>query len=445
MESKTIKVSVFFITVLIAVYSAYRLGSNNMTASMLRAGAVLGICGFFILKKREPDGFIYVKDIFALMWAALYLVLPITQKPVGDKFGIVMQRLGNTLKSGGSLVPYYVLILCLFLFLQKWKQSVAYRVGLYVITSLLAYQLFSWVLGIDMNFVIYYLAGFAFLCEQISRTREHFKPLYLKYLLLITGLFVLLALYYPEDSGLLLRLDNLLFVKTIWPRLALIILLSGIICLVENHRDLRDLPAGKMTEPVVTGSALICLALYITVGKVWPQFFSPLIVYAAAALVILIMDYANRHAVSSGMKFAVWLGMLLFLPAAGRTLNEKKWVFPVIFALFIVHFILGKMKWKNDGEKIIMQDFWGIAAIVLLFSARYKISDIEVIRSLVNSLVVLIGSCVLWVLLTHTTHAFDKQLRESRYAKYDYVIVPRIQRICIGLSVLITFFILLLK
>jgi hypothetical protein len=222
-----------------------------------------------------------------------------------------------------------------------------------------------------------------------------------------------------------------------------IILISGIICIVENLKNLEAVTEGELPESIIIGGALISMAIYIAAGKIWPQFFNCLIVYLAAPTIILIMQYVDKKITSANIKFSVSRAMLLCLPAAGRTLNERRWYYCVVYALFVVYYILMKMKWSDDKEKIIMQDFWGIAAIILLFSSRYKIIDINILRTLVYSLIMLVGSCVLWVMLTHRTYAFDKQLREGRYSKNDYAMLPLLQKISIGLILVITLIILM--
>ena len=442
LDTKTINISLYFITVLFALYSAFQLGKDNMTVTMLIAVVILGIGGYFILKKREKDGFIYVKDVYALMWAALYLILPINQKPVTENIKTTFSHLGNSIKSGNSLILYYTGALVLFIIVQKWKQSLAYRVGLYTIVSLLAVQLFKAAVLVDMGFFIYYLAVFALLCEQIGKNRAQYKSLFKWYLLLLAGLFTLVMLY-PNDGAILNRIGNLFYLEGIWPRMTVLILLSGIVCILENYRDLQDVPDGKWSESMVTGFALLCMAIYIFVGKVWPQFFSHLIIYVAAPVSVLIMQYADRQKFSGNLKFSVCRGILICLPAAGRTMNERKWYFLVIYALIIIRFILVKMSSKNGKAKIILQDFWGIAALVLLFCSRHEIIKMSVIRTLNFSLALLLGSCVLWVILTHNTYMFDKQLREGIYTKTDYELIPRQQKICIGLILVMTLLCLL--
>ena len=149
---------------------------------------------------------------------------------------------------------------------------------------------------------------------------------------------------------------------------------------------------------------------------------------------------------STHWRFPVSISAALLSSASfpGRTLNERSWYYFVIIALLVVRFILLKITWKNDKKTIILQDFWGIAAAVLLFSSRYEIFDVYVFRTLTFSMIVLAGSCVLWVILTHNAYAFDKQLKEGKYTKYDYEVIPRLQKAGICMVMLMTLFSLLL-
>ena len=59
MDTKKIKFSMYMITVLISLYSAYRFGKNDMVATMLTAVIILGIGGYYIIKKQEYDPFVF--------------------------------------------------------------------------------------------------------------------------------------------------------------------------------------------------------------------------------------------------------------------------------------------------------------------------------------------------------------------------------------------------
>ena len=90
-----------------------------------------------------------------------------------------------------------------------------------------------------------------------------------------------------------------------------------------------------------------------------------------------------------------------------------------------------------------MQDYWGIAAAILLFTARHNVFDMNIIRNLVYPLLVLIGSCVLWVRLTHDTYTFNKQLIEGKYSKNDYEKTLKIQKAFLFLVMAMVLFTLL--
>lgn len=442
MEAKKTSFYIYIATVLISGFFAFRLGKENMTQTMLTAAVILAVGGYFIVVKKK-EAYTHVIDMFVLMWAALYLLVPIGKLPSAEEMEGLFSLWKSSFKISNSLMPYYLSALIILIAVKKWKTSLIYRVELYIIVSLIAVQLFQIAFRIDFSF-IYYVAAFTLLCEQISKIRSRYRSLFYRFLFLCAGLFTLLMLY-PNDAGVQLanRIYNLFYLGKIWPGITIIILLSGIVCIIENYRDLKDLPEGKMSESIQTGAALVLMAVYITIGEIWPQFFNHIVIYTVAPALILIIEYTDRNKISDDIKFFIWRGLILCIPAAGRTLNERKWFCFVIIAVFLVRFILQKMKWKDGKEKIVMQGFWGIAAAVLLFCSRYKILNIDRIRTLTFPLITLLGSCVLWVILTHNTYAFDKQLREGKYAKTDYAIVPMMQRTGISLAVIITLFRLL--
>lgn len=443
MDIKKIKFSIYMLTVLISLYSAYQFGKNDMVATMLTAVIILGIGGYYIIKKQENDSFVLVKETFALMWASLYLVLPFGGRPVTDNIGVTIQLMSFAFRySKNSLLLYYAGALLLLLIIgNRWKNELVYRAGLYGITSLIAAQLFNIAFRIDTRFV-HLVALFAFLCEYVSKMRFQYKPLFKRFLLFCIVLFAVLILY--PDAGLVKRTLDLFYWGNIWPRVTIIILICGVICIIEDYQGLSKLLEGKIHKAFETGCALICMAIYIFLGKAWSQFYNILIIYIAAPVSILLAEYIDRSVRSDKKKYFVWIAILFCLPAAGRTLNERFWVYYVIFALFIVRFILLKITWKNDGKTTIMRDFWGIAGAVLLMSSRYEIFDMKVVRTLTFSFIVLIGSCVLWVILTHSAFAFDNQLKEGKYPKGDYEVINLLQKAGICMVMVVTLFRLLL-
>ena len=441
MDAKKIKFSIYMISVLISLYSAYYYGKNNLIASMVTAIIILGIGGYYIIEKQKNDSFMLAKDIFVLMWIALYLVLPAGGNLVADNIEDTVRRLGYVFIPSNTLVLYYTGALILLVLIGKrWKETLVYRTGLYIIVSLIATPLFQILFGVDTSFIVF-TAISAILCELISKNRFQYKPIFKKFLLFYISLFVVLTLY--PDRGLAGRIQNLFYLGDIWPYVTIVLLICGVICILENYQSIRNLPQGEMTESFVTGCALICMALYIFQGKAWPQFFNIFIVYIAVPASILLVNYADKHMISSNIKLFIWIGIMFGLPAAGRTLNENSLFYFVIIAIFIVRFILLKMDWKNYGVTIIMQEFWGVAAAVLLFCSKKEIFDMTVIRTHTFSLITLIGSGVLWVILIHNTYSFDKQLRKGKYSKDDYKMIPRLQMIGIYLVMLMTLFRLL--
>ena len=443
MDTKKIKFSMYMITVLISLYSAYRFGKNDMVATMLTAVIILGIGGYYIIKKQEYDPFVRVKETFALMWTGLYLVLPVGGRPIPDNISVTIQYMSSAFgHSENSLVFYYAgALILLLIFGKRWKDTLAYRAGLYGITSLVTAQLFNVAFQLDTRFM-FFVAIFAFMCEYISKKRFQYRSLFKGFILFCITLFVILILY--PDAGLVTRILDLFYWGNIWPAVTIILLVFGAICIIEDYQGLYKLSEGKMSKEFETGCALICMAVYIFLGKAWPQFFNMLIVYIAAPAAILLAEYAEERMATSKARYFVWIGLLFFLPTAGRTLNERSWYYFVIIAILVVRFVLLKITWKNDKKTIILQDFWGIAAAVLLFSSRYEIFDVYVFRTLTFSLIVLAGSCVLWVILTHNAYAFDKQLKEGKYTKYDYEVIPRLQKSGICMVMVMALFSLLL-
>jgi len=448
MDTKKIKFSIYMITVLISLYAAFQFGKNDIMACMLTAIIILGVGGYFIFVKKKNDTFIRLKDVFACMWTVQYLVLPIGKRPNLSNIEVTVQKLSHAfdinnnmfIKYSGALIIYTGTLILLQVLGKNWKDILAYRVGLYAIVSLIAGQIFQIAFGLDTSF-IYYVAIFAYLCEYISKKRFRNKTYFKEFLLFDIALFAVLMLY--PYAGLVERLVSLFYLGNIWSRVTVIILICGVICIVEDYEGLQDLSEGKMTEALQTGCALICMAVYIFLGKAWPQFAHILIVYIATPASILLAEYADKRMIPDRMKYLVWIGIMVCLPAAGRTLNENSRFYFVVIALLIVRFILLKITWKNVGRNIILLDFWGIAAAVLLFCSRKEIFDMNVIRTLGFSLIVLAGSCVMWGVLTHSTYVFDKQLREGKYVKYDYEVIPRLQRMGICLVMAITLFRLL--
>lgn len=422
---------------------------------MLTAVIILGVGGFFIIGKQEfdsltqeYDSIIFVMDAFAFMWTVQYLVLPIGKRPNLSNIEVTVRKLSYAfdlnnsmfINYTGALIIYTGILIFLLVSGKKWKDILVYRVGLYTIVSLITVQIFQIAFGLDTSFM--YLVGiFAFLCEYISKNRSRYKSYFKKFLLLNIVLFAVLMLY--PYAGLAERILNLFYLENIWPRVTVIILICGAICIAEDYKGLQNMTERGMTETIKYGCALICMAVYIFLGKAWPQVFHILIAYIAAPVSILLAEYADKRMIPDRMKYLVWIGIMVCLPAAGRTLNENSRFYFVVIALLIVRFILLKITWKYDGRNTIMQDFWGIAAAVLLFCSRKEIFDMDVIRTLGFSLIALVGSCALWGILTHSTYKFDKQLREGKYIKYDYAAIPRLQRTGICLVMAITLFRLL--
>ena len=270
MDTKKVKFGIYILTVLISLYSAFQFGKDNVPAAMLIAATILGIGGYFIIIKRENDTFLHTKDDFAFMWTVLYLVLPIGGHLTVDNSESTFQMLGHALAPNNSLPFYYLCALVLLLaFWKKWSDSQIYRIGLYVIVSLIAEQIFQLVFGIEATF-IFAMAAFAILCEHISIKRVKYKPVFHRFLLICIVLFVVLMLCPHDGSSIGVQLDmrirNLFYLGDVWPRVDIILLISGAICMLDNYKDLRYLFQGKMAESFVSGGALICVAIYIFLG-----------------------------------------------------------------------------------------------------------------------------------------------------------------------------------
>ena len=315
MEAKKTSFYIYIATVLISGFFAFRLGKENMTQTMLTAAVILAVGGYFIIVKKK-EAYTHVIDMFVLMWAALYLLVPIGKLPSAEEMEGLFSLWKSSFKISNSLMPYYLSALIILIAVKKWKTSLIYRVELYIIVSLIAVQLFQIAFRIDFSF-IYYVAAFTLLCEQISKIRSRYRSLFYRFLFLCAGLFTLLMLY-PNDAGVQLanRIYNLFYLGKIWPGITIIILLSGIVCIIENYRDLKDLPEGKMSESIQTGAALVLMAVYITIGEIWPQFFNHIVIYTVAPALILIIEYTDRNKISDDIKFFIWRGLILCIPAA---------------------------------------------------------------------------------------------------------------------------------
>ena len=441
MGTKQIKFGVFIISVLFSLYYTFRYGAGDIVVNLAKAAVILGIGGYYAIANNNDSSFYAVKDIFIMLWTVLYLVLPIQGLPNAKNFDTVLNRILNAFSGSDSALIIYavVFLVLLVVFGKKWKGSLVYKAGLYISSSLFISGLYRIAFQIDTLFV-FLTALFALLFDILGK-RLYRKESWFKLLLILySALFVLLTLY--PDKELYKRVHNLFYLEEIWPRVAGILLALGAICIAENYISLQDLQEGKMSESFIMGCAFISLAVYVFVGKGWPQYYNLLIVYSAVPIIVYTAFSLGRFMTNSRKVFIYWACVLLFLPAAGRTFNENIRYYLVILVLFTVHHLLTIITWKC-GNEVIMQDFWGIAAAILLFTARNNVFDKGVIRSLVPSFIVLIGSCVLWVKLSHDSHVFNKQLTEGKYKKNNYEKTLMIQKIAPRMVMAIALFSLL--
>lgn len=436
-----IKYGVYIITVLFSLLYSFRYGKNGVIQSILVTVLLLGIGGYYIIKKNKDSTFYAAKELFAVLWTALYLILPIRGLPVPDHIEFYLKRILDVFRSSErTLIIFSVaFLLILNIFGEKFKDSFVYLAGIYISIYLIVSEVFRISFTIDTYF-IFLITVFVFLSDLARKIVYRQKSEFMKLVLLYLILYILLILY--PDEGIVTRIQNLLYLEEVWTRVSAILVISGGICLFENYKSLQDLSSGEMTGEFAEGCALAALAVYIFVGKCWPQYFHLIIVYTAFPLIILLKEYIANQINDGRAVLLYWVCVLLCLPALGRTLNENSRYCMIILALFLIRHVLMRMSWKVEKE-VILQDFRGIAATILLFAARYNVYDMNMIRKLIDPFLVLIGSCVLWVMLTHQTYTFNRQLIKGKYPKNDYGTTLIIQKIALTLVLGILLFRLL--
>ena len=122
MEAKKTSFYIYIATVLISGFFAFRLGKENMTQTMLTAAVILAVGGYFIIVKKK-EAYTHVIDMFVLMWAALYLLVPIGKLPSAEEMEGLFSLWKSSFKISNSLMPYYLSALIILIAVKKWKTS----------------------------------------------------------------------------------------------------------------------------------------------------------------------------------------------------------------------------------------------------------------------------------------------------------------------------------
>ncbi len=447
MESKKINISVYVITILFTGWYIYshKEPVRDLKTLLIIAAAIIVVSGIVILRKKEKP---FSKNIpvFVCMWVLLYILLPLRSYPELEKMpgSVKLDKLVSNWMFSVSLFSLIVLRIVL----RKIRNIEAVAFLSYVCAVLFWSSLIDEIMGIQINQLLVYMAALFFLLERYAHMKKKNESYFFFYNVMFAFFFIVLLLYVSKRKFIYEAVMDLFDKESNWQRIMGLVLSCGIAGILEDYKKWKSVTTLPVPESLEMGLACLLTSIYMLSAKLWPSCFNLLLVFCVGILGAIICESSLKAIKKLDIKetctvyYLFWVLSIVFAMTAGKTLNVYPQYFLLVAGILILRTIVAFTGTKAGKRKAFLMGFWGIAAPLMLFFAKYNF-EVSTLESVRTHILYLVASMVLWLLLLTNTWNFNQSLLNGKYPKKEYTVVPVIQVICICFMCLTTVILLL--
>ncbi len=451
MESRKINFAIYVITVLFTAWTVYSYKdiAVDIKKSMIIALVIIISFGILLLKMKEKK-FSRKIPVFSCMWVLLYILLPLGAFPEFKN----LESIKNISKLGWNslLILSLATLLIMHIFLNKYKYSVAFILLNYICGELFWRQFIYEMTNIQIGELSICLA-ILFLSLDVYFYINNQRISYFRFFnILHLVAFIIFTTYMSEKVFIILYAMDLINKVSNWKRIIIIVLGCGTACILEDYKNWKDVSKLPVPDSLKIGLACFLTALYMLAAKIWPSCFNLWFLFGVGILSIIgcesflkaleKLDIKEISLRGVGLFYCYWGGAIVWALTIGKTINIYPQYLLLIVGFFVLRAIVDFAGTKINERNRFLLGFWGTAAPVLLFFAKYDF-EIVTLRGLLPQIYMLAGSIILWILLLNNTWNFNQVMLKGKYPKEEYVVVPRIQAACISVIYVVTVLLLL--